>query len=288
MTWTLVSLAALALLALPGPAEAASARFVPYTGEFAYGLEIAPPWTEGGTLVINFPEHLERFPDTQGILRHNDTKPNGHWVISKDGKQAVLDVDSPTMAGVHVLGKAKVTGPGRVELSMRITNHSDRDMEGIIPLYCLHYRGLTGFPQWVGNFEHSFVVLNGKVTAIADLPTENPKADVKAAYVRGCPQRDTEKFPRSRGGLAEQELDRALTAVTSLDGKRAVLYAWTPGKTMLSNAAIPCIHADPLYDPIPIGHSGERTGVLIFTEEPVAKAMTRLMKEGVGLPKATR
>jgi len=274
----------IALALAVSPARAASARFVPYHGEFAYGLEVAPPWENGGTLVINFPEHLERFPDTQGILRYSDEHPNGHWVVAADGTSAVLDVDSPTMAGVHVLGKAAVVAPGRIEMSVRITNHSDRDMAGIIPLYCVHYRGLTGFPQWQENFRHTFVVMGGKVTALADIPTERADAEVKAAYVRGCTQRDTEKFPREHGGMIEQSIDCALTAVTSLDDTRKVLLSWTPGKTMLSNAAIPCMHADPYYGPIAIGKSVEVKGVLVFTDEPLEQAVQRLVAEGAGSP----
>lgn len=264
------------------PACAGSAHFVPYQGEFAYGLEVVPPWENGGTLVINLPEHLERFPDTQGILRHNDRDPKCHWVVAADGMSAVLDVDSPTMAGVHVLGKAKVAAPGRIELSVRIDNHSDRDMAGIIPLYCVHYRGLTGFPQWQENFRHTFVVMDGKITALAHIPTERADAEVKAAYVRGCPQRDTENFPRQHGGMIAREIDRALTAVTSLDGKRKVLLSWTPGKTMLANAAIPCIHADPYYGPVPSGKSAEAKGILVFSDEPLEQAVQRLVAEGAG------
>lgn len=282
--WSLM-MCLLGLVVCALPACAASVHFVPYHGEFAYGLEVAPPWEDGGTLVINFPEHLERFPDTQGILRYSDEHPNGHWVVAADGRSATLDVDSPTMAGVHVLGVAKVVSPGRIEMSVRIDNHSDRDMAGIIPLYCVHYRGLTGFPQWQENFRHTFVVMEGKVTALADIPTERADAEVKAAYVRGCTQRDTEKFPREHGGMIEREIDRALTAVTSLDGKRKVLLAWTPGKTLLANAAIPCIHADPYYGPIPTGKSSEVKGLLVFTDGPLEQAVQKLVAEGAGLPK---
>jgi len=281
----LVALCVIAVGLVAGPVWAGTARFVPYQGEYMYGLEVAPPWENGGTLVINFPEHLERFPDTQGILRYSDKNPQGGWKVAADGRSAILDVDSPTMAGVHVLGKARVVAPNRIEMSARIANHSDRDMAGIIPLYCVHYRGLTGFPQWQQNFKHTYVVMGGKVTALAEIPTEKPDADVKAAYVRGVKQRDTESFPREHGGMITQEIDRALTVVTSLDSKRKVLLSWTPGKTMLANAAIPCIHADPFYGPIARGESREPKGVLVFSEESLEKAVGKLVKEGAGAPK---
>jgi hypothetical protein len=268
-----------------GPVWAGTAHLVPYQGDYMYGLEVAPPWTDGGTLVINFPEHLERFPDTEGILRYSDRNPQGGWKVAADGMSAVLDVDSPTMAGVHVLGRARVVTPNRIEMSMRITNRSDRDMAGIIPLYCFHYRGLTGFPQWQENFRHTYVVMGGKLTALADIPTEKPDAEVKAAYVRGVKQRDTEDFPREHGGMITREIDRALTAVTSLDGARKLLVSWTPGKTMLSNATIPCLHADPFYGPIARGESGDAKGVLVFSEEPLESAVGKLVREGAGAPR---
>ena len=40
-------------------APAAGAQLVEYSGDFAYGLVVIPPWPNGGKLVINLPEHLE-------------------------------------------------------------------------------------------------------------------------------------------------------------------------------------------------------------------------------------
>ncbi len=37
----------------------------------AYGLHVVAPW--GGTVLINFPEHLEYMPGTKGIARHHAT-----------------------------------------------------------------------------------------------------------------------------------------------------------------------------------------------------------------------
>ncbi|MGD0114320.1 MAG: hypothetical protein ABSD48_20880 [Armatimonadota bacterium] len=272
----------IALLQL-APAEAGqSARFLQYTGEFDYGLNVLPPWADGGRLEINFPEHLERYPDTWGILRYSDKDPAGRWEVSADGMKAVLDVDSVTMPGVHVTGMGTVVSPTRIEFAMRIENHSDKTLPGIVPLYCFRYSGLTGFPKWQKNFQHTYVLMDGKVTKLADITTANPEADVKGGYVKGNPQRDSDHFPASRGGLITQPIDRAIIAIISLDGRRVMLLAWTPGKTILSNAAIPCAHADAYYGPIEPGKSVECTGVLIFTEEPVERAMQNMVREGLG------
>ena len=42
----------------------------------AYGLNIVPPWPDGGSLFVNLPEHLEYMPGTKGIARHHDPRPN--------------------------------------------------------------------------------------------------------------------------------------------------------------------------------------------------------------------
>jgi hypothetical protein len=282
------------LLAAQAEAQAQTeVRLVPYTGPYAYGLQIAPPWQDGGSLIINLPEHLEVWPSTWGILRYSDKPPTGGWQVSEDGKTALLNAESlplpATVPNVSVKGAAKVVGTDRVEITLRIENKSDKELPGIRPLYCSQYRTLTGFPQWQEDFKHTYVLIASKPVALADIPTEKPDADVKAAYVRGATQRDSNDFARSRGGLIEdKELDAAIIAVESLDGARRVLIAWTPGKSMLSNAAIPCAHGDPYYGPIPVGAAREAKGVIWFTEKPIAEAMTTLFKEGHGLAPVTR
>jgi len=285
MRHTLVLIALSLVPVLASSARAAETHFVKYAGPYAYGLEMTSPWEDGGTLVINLPEHLEVIPRSQGILRHNDREPRGHWQVAEDGLSAVLDVDSSTMAGLHVKGTARVVAPDRIELTMRIDNGSDVKLPGITPLYCTRYRGLTGFPQWLENFKHTYVLIDGKAVALAEVKTENTETEVKGGYVRGCPQHDVDSFPKNRGGLIEEkELDAALIAVEQLEGKRKVVVGWTPGKSMLSNAAIPCVHGDPYYGVIPAGESREVKGVVWFTEKPVAEALKQLAEEGHGAP----
>ena len=97
--------------------------------------------------------------------------------------------------------------------------------------------------------------------------------------MKGCGQHDCDKFANSRGGLIAQELDAAVAAVTAKDGRRKVVLAFAPPKSMLSNSFIPCFHADPYFGDLEPGQSAEASGVIVFTEgdlEPV-------VKEAVGL-----
>ena len=266
-------------------ATASSARLVPYEGPYAYGLAIAPPWADGGRLVINLPEHLEVWPGTHGILRHNDAEPKSRWIVGENGRTAELDVESATMPGIFVQGRAEIAAPDRVVLRMRIVNRTDRAIPGIRPLYCAQYARLAGFPQWVDNFRHTHVLIDGEAVALIDTDTENPEADRKGGYVVGAPQHDGDEFPAAVGGLMEkQRLDAAITSVEALAGDRRVLVGWTPGKSMLSNAAIPCIHGDPYYGAIAAGESAEAEGVVWFTDRSVDEALKQLAEEGVGAP----
>jgi hypothetical protein len=244
----------------------ADMRLLPYTDDLAYALRLRSPWDGGGEVIINFPEHLERWPDTAGILRHNDPEPAGRWVLAEDGLSAVLDVDSRTMPGVHVRAEAKVCSPRRLAMSLRIDNHSPKDMAGIIPLYCVQYGHLRGFAPEERRLQHTYVEVDGRLVSLAELPTSDPEAAAKGAYVRGCEQRDSDEFLKENGGLIPQLVDSPVIAVTALDGDRKLLVSWTPGKKILANALIPCLHADPYYGEIASGASVERRGHLIFTE----------------------
>ena len=114
------------------------------------------------------------------------------------------------------------------------------------------------------------MVLDGKPVALADIPTSNPSATAKVAYVRGCTQRDCDKFALSRGGLIGRDIDRALIVVEARDGRHKMVITFAPGKSILSNTAIPCAHADPVFGTVEQGASVEVTGEVIFTGRPLA------------------
>ncbi len=269
-----------------------------------YGLSATAPWAGGGSVFINFPEHLEY--DTQGlsILRHWDGWENGPipWVISPDAKQASYTVESPHEKGVMVESSARVATPDEVppgtsgiHLSMRITNGSQRALPAIRPLLCVQYRGLTGFPSWTGNFEHSFIILDGKLVSLANLRTADPKASFKGCVVKGSPQRDTRA--EQQGGLIEQDMDSALSIVESLDATRKLVVWWTPGKSMISNANIPCIHADPYFGTLQPGESAAAEGLVLFAHGDMGPVVSFLrardrsvqgLPETVLLPSSTR
>lgn len=251
---------------------------------FDYGLKVVPPWIDGGHLLINFPEHLEYMPGTRGILRYSDRNPKGRWLVSDDGMSASLDAASVTEPGIFVEGRAKVISKNRIEVTMTIINRAERLTLGAIrPLYCHQYRTLAGFPQWVGNFDHTFVLRDGKLTPLSEVKTQKD-SDVKAGTVKGSPENEENPFVTERGGLIEDGVDASIVVITSLDGKRAMILGWTPGKNAFSNRSIPCVHADPYYGDIKPGESKTAREVIVFAEDDPAKSVAALLAEGVGKP----
>jgi hypothetical protein len=255
----------------------------------AYGLRIGSPWKDGGFLFFNFPEHLEYNPEGATILRHYDT-PSAPWILSPDNQQACYRVESKAATGVVVEAFSRIASVDLcppycvgVCLAMRIFNGGKITLPVIRPLLCLQYGKMKGFPSDRDHFRHSFIVVGGQLVALADLPTEDPKTQFKGCVVKGCPQRDTRA--ERQGGLIEKDMDLALSVVTSLDGCKKVILWWTPGKSMIANARIPCIHADPYFGTLKPGETAYAEGLLLFTETDLGAVIrdltSRNQKKGV-------
>lgn len=245
-----------------------------------YGLSMTVPWEEGGSLFINFPEHLEYNSQGSTILRHWDGIASP-WVVSPDGRQASYRVESLEAEGVIVEAFARTayegegpTGTKGAYLALRITNGGEIPLPVVRPLLCMQYRKVAGFPTWFENFQHNYVSVGGALTALADLNTEKIDAKFKGAVVSGCPQRDT-RAERS-GGLIGEDMDLAASVVTSMDDRRKIVIWWTPGKSMIANASIPCIHADPYFGTLAPGETGFAEGMVLFTERDAGEVVAEL------------
>jgi hypothetical protein len=243
--------------------------------EMTYGLTVIPPWKDGGTLHVNFPEHFEHGIPGYGILRYSDKRDNP-WKIASDGRSANYEVESPELRGVMVRASAEAQGD-RALLTLKIVNGGKDRLERIKPLLCFWYAKLTGFPgKLSNNFENTYVIRAGQLLNLRSIPTVNPEATAKVAYVRGCSQHDCDQFALRRGGLIEEDVDKGLIAVTDKAGTRKIVITFTPGKSILSNAVIPCAHADPYLGALAPGEFAEAKGVILFAETPLDKAVASL------------
>ncbi|MBL7698267.1 MAG: hypothetical protein JNK79_08920 [Chitinophagaceae bacterium] len=243
----------------------------------AYGLNVTPPWRDGGSFFINLPEHLWYMPDTKGIARHHDKRKNV-WKVSADGKEAGYSAESLTQPGVFLDVKAVATAD-RVHFEMTLTNKSDVFLESISPLFCYQYHHLKGFPlKQTDNFAHTFIVMNGKPVALKDIQVKNPGAVARMAQVKDC-KIESNWWAEEMGGMIEQRMDMSLTALTSSSDDRKVILSWTPGKSILSNTVIPCIHADACIGDLAKGESKTIRGTLLFTRDPLEMAIKKMIED---------
>lgn len=254
--------------------------------ELRYGLTILPPWGKAGHLHVNFPEHLEyddEEEDPEGdytgysILRHHD-EIEYPWEISPDARSARFRVESPHLSGVEVEGCVTANGPVAVWW-MRIVNGSSEILPRIKPLFCFQYGGMEGFPQHQDNFQYTHFFMDDRLVRLAEVKTANPDRDAMVAYAEGSPQHDCDKFANGRGGLVEKPIDTAVAAITSLDGMRKIVIAGDPPKSVLSNAYIPCLHADPYFGTLKPGESSEVSGAVLFTEGDLEEAMNSMAQK---------
>jgi len=229
----------------------------------AYGLNIVPPWPDGGSIFVNLPEHLEYMPDTKGIARHHDKRKNV-WQINADSSEANYEVESVTEPGVFFSVKAQATDK-RAIFEMTITNHSKKILNSIRPMFCYQYNLLNGFPaKFSDNFAHTFIVIDGKPVSVAGLTVKNPLAVARMAQVGSCKD-EHNWWAEEMGGFIEKRMDAAYTILTAAQDDRKVVLHWFPGKNLLTNSAIPCIHADPCVGDLVPGESRTVQGELIFT-----------------------
>ncbi len=237
----------------------------------AYGLNIVPPWPDGGSIFVNLPEHLEYMPGTKGIARHHDMRKNA-WQVNADSSDAKYAVESITEPGVFFSVTARATDQ-RADFEMTITNHSQKLLHSIRPMFCYQYNLLKGYPAKLSdNFAHTYIVINGKLVPVAGLAVKNPQAVARMAQVGGCKD-EHNWWAEEMGGFIVKRMDAAYTVLTAKDDDRKVILHWYPGKNLLTNGAIPCIHADPCFGDLAPGETKTVRGELIFTRAPLKQVL---------------
>lgn len=240
----------------------------------AYGLNIVPPWPDGGSIFVNLPEHFAYMPETKGIARHHDKRKNV-WQVIADSTQAGYDVESLTEPNVFLSVKAKAINE-RATFEFTITNRTQKTFNSLIPLFCFQYKTLKGFPERLtDNFNHTYVIIDGKPVLVASMAVQDSSAIARGAQVKDCTD-EHNWFAIKMGGFTSQRIDGAITILTASNDDRKVVLHWAPGKNFLSNSFIPCIHADPNFGDLPPLASRTVKGELIFTRAPLNQILKEL------------
>ena len=84
--------------------------------------------------------------------------------------------------------------------------------------------------------------------------------------------------PKTNSDNPDIRMAYGLNVVPPWADRKMVVF-WTPGKNLLSNPAIPCIHADPYFGDLKPGESRSARGVLIFTRTSLEKLVEELAEK---------
>ncbi|MCP4642794.1 MAG: hypothetical protein GY851_20270 [bacterium] len=99
--------------------------------------------------------------------------------------------------------------------------------------------------------------------------------------VAGSPQIE----PGAPWGAGDAVADLGLVAVTSEDGDHVFAIAWPDARSILSNAKIPCVHADPVLPDCPPGRRVHVRGKLYLMEGTLNDVAARARREITPLSK---
>ena len=80
-------------------------------------------------------------------------------------------------------------------------------------------------------------------------------------------------------GGSEEVADEAVVAVTSAGGRHVFALAWPRPRSILSNAEIPCVHADPVLPKCPPRRRVHVRGKIYLMEGTLDDVLARVQRE---------
>ncbi|MBW7997864.1 MAG: hypothetical protein FVQ81_15105 [Candidatus Glassbacteria bacterium] len=288
---TMASVAlALACTAREQPREKAETwivRLGAYEGErisSTHLIRVYSPWVETQYLSINFPEHCwgTGLPNVSHMSEEAITTP---WQYNEDSTEAVL-VEEPR-PGVTYRSLVKADSMA-ARLELVLENQSDTPISEIRTLVCTRPDAMAGFH--FGTYAKVYVWVDGGARNI-ELGTtfegEMPIGHVAwALNVEGGPDNSTFDDlgwfrPKSGPGRIVDERARPpLIAARHVDNPKLwIATLWQPARMVFSNAAIPCIHSDPLPPDCPAGGTVRANGIVMFHEGSLDGLLERARRE---------
>jgi hypothetical protein len=234
---------------------------------------IQAPWMNA-PICFRFPESI--FTDALDFIDHT---PAG-MVPLKATRPALSQVWEESEGGAlwfeWDLDKYKTGGrlsPNEDDVDLEFWLANGRDKPVSVALqFCPVLKG-TMFEDPA--LERTWIHSNGKWVAMAD----TSRGDGDRAFchypVEGGPPIDV-PLPWGVGG---DVADCGVAAVTSADGRYVFAIAWPDARSLLSNAEIPCVHADPVLAECPSGRRIHRRGKLYLMEGTLDDLLERVRRE---------
>lgn len=247
----------------------------------AMSVLISPPWEQQGEWVLRSPETIG---SNHGLLfidhRRDDmppvTRPT-HPLEWKRSRLGVLNYTCELDYGISFTVQIKA-GKSDVSIHSSITNGYVADMSDSGNQYCLIQNGVKGFEDPQG--ERTFILVEGKWTALSRTKPGIPKGQRPFFIVTNTADLPKLEKPEiERSWWADEQADIPLIATVSQDGKRLVALAFDNSYKIMTNADIPCIHADPMFPDCKVGQTVDVRGKIYFIEGGLEEARMRFLRD---------
>ena len=176
------------------------------------------------------------------------------WSERDDGSASFLwDLSEKLAAGGQLS-----PGADEVDLEFWFINGSDRPTN-VHTQFCLTTGG-SAFEDH--ELKRSYVHIDGRWQRMCDADRGTGKPELCHYPLLGGPDLAWARNNPGGWGASRDRADAGLLAVVSRDGKHVLSIAWPNPSSLLSNAFIPCIHADPTWPRCPPGRTGRVRGKL--------------------------
>ncbi len=159
-----------------------------------------------------------------------------------------------------------------VDLEFWLGNQTDRT----VPVAAQFCPILSGTMFEDRGLERTWIYSGGEWVAMADTDRGEGRETLTHYPVEGGPEL---RLPGSIWGESSDVSELDAVAITSEDGNYVFAMAWPSARSILSNAEIPCVHADPVLPDCPPGQRVHRRGKLYLFEGSLDDLTTRVNRE---------
>ncbi len=245
-------------------------EMLPVEGSYphAMAVSISPPWEQEGRWVLRAPETIG---SNHGLLFIDHSRPDmppvtmpQHPLEWKKSRHGTLFYDCRLQNGISFSVRIR-PGARDVEIVSTITNGYVADMTDSGNQYCLIQKGVKGFED--PDATRTFILVKGRWVALART-APGPRRGEKPFFIVTNTS-DRPPLPKAqieRSWWADEQADLPLIATVSEDGRRIAALAFDNAYKIMTNADIPCIHADPMFPDCAVGQTVGVRGKLYFVE----------------------
>ncbi len=172
----------------------------------------------------------------------------------------------------RVLGGRVSPNEDDCDLMLWCQNHG---AGGTLPVHSQVCPVLTGTLFGDQELERTYLHTGGKWVKMADTDRGKGRWELCHYALEGGPPVQQ----AGDWGASSDLADAPVVAVVSEDGKYVFGIAWQNAASLLSNALIPCVHADPLWPETPQGRAAVVRGKLYLMEGSLDDLLARVKRE---------